>query len=176
MPSPDVVDDGTTLDELLEEPQKSPTWVALSGVDVTPRAAAWLDELGARVEADLLPITVTSGRRSPQRQARALHDDLVAGQTPQQLHALYQRDDLLDEVLAVADEGVEAMTEVLALQLARGEHLSPHMRDDAVDLRRRNRSTEQLGRLVAHCQALGAQTVIERDHLHVQHLTPRPRA
>lgn len=145
----------------------NPGWQALPGVDVTPTAAAWLDRLVAQLEADLLPVVVTSGRRGTRRQAEALAFKHARGED---LTGLYQQKDLIAEVLAVAPD-VEAVTAVLDEQVARGRFLSPHMRDDAVDLRRWHRTPAQLKRLAAHCQALGAQTVLESDHLHVQHLT-----
>lgn len=156
-----------------EPVEVSPGWLPVDGIDITPTAAAWLDRLVARLEPDLLPVVVTSGRRSPRRQALALVAKLEAGETHADLHALYQLDHLLADVLAVEPD-VEAMTAVLTEQVEDGQFLSPHLRDDAVDLRRWERSPAQLDRLRAHCTALGAQTTLERDHLHVQHLTRSP--
>lgn len=159
-------------DELADvTPHPDPGWEALAEVDITPTAAAFLDRLVARLEADLLPVIVTSGRRSPRRQAQALAAKLQSGASPAELYALYVRDDLLREVLAVSPD-VDAMADVLTAQARRGQYLSAHMRADAIDLRRWGRSDQQLERLRAHAHALGAHTVLESNHLHVEHLTP----
>lgn len=111
--------------------------------------------------------TVTDGIRTAADQANRLKTKIDRGED---LHALYQRDDLLDEILAVAPQGVEAMARVIEGQVARGDTLSPHQRRDGVDVRTKDLTPAQIQAVIDAAEQLGAEAVLESDHLHLQHL------
>lgn len=143
-------------------------WATKAGVRLPAGAEALLDRLAA---AAGVPITVTSGTRSPAEQAQAMASKLQRGED---LTALYGQDDLVAEVLAAAKSpsapDVEAMAAVIEDQVRRGRFISRHLRGDALDLRTRDLSADQLAALKAALSQLGLRWLDEGDHIHVDHL------
>ena len=152
------------------------TWATGSGVVLPDGAAAWLDRLAELAGAEGLAVYVTSGDRSAAAQAAAMltkqrrYDAAVAaGEEPawsDDLHRLYQADDVIDELLA---SGRDEATWTAILE----EHpVSPHQGGRALDLRTRDlpggNGGEGAQRLAELVEQLGGSTVLESDHLHVQ--------
>ncbi|MCB9764962.1 MAG: hypothetical protein H6739_34635 [Alphaproteobacteria bacterium] len=140
------------------------------GVVLSPALLRFLARLRAVVPASI-PLVVTSGVRTPEAQAAALQRKRTLGDD---LYALYRRGhgpQIVASLLAVANT-VPAMSAVLREWLARGVAMSRHMRGDALDLRIRGLSQEQLALLVMMCQRLGARAVVESRpaHLHIEGL------
>jgi hypothetical protein len=137
------------------------TWS--SGIDVNNAMQTFVAALEREVPS--VPVHVTSGIRSPERQARALvYKRNNEGDSA--VRRLYGQKDLIGEVLAAANT-TAAMARVLTRQVRSGRFLSRHMRGDAVDLRTRNLTKDQVQKLKAGAKRLGGHAVIEVDHLHV---------
>jgi hypothetical protein len=121
-------------------------------------------------------LTVTSGTRDPQRQAEAMYVKLQRGED---LHHLYKQTGLLDEIMEAyrnesasrgsKRETVGAMSEVIERQVARGEYISRHLGGEAVDVRKRDMSSDEqhILKMVAKDLGYGAP-VDEVDNLHFQ--------
>ena len=145
-------------------------WSTVSKAVVVPAALRpRLERIAARVPD--VEIIVTSATRGPAAQARAMASKIQRGED---LFALYAQDDLVAEIVAAAgntaDPDVDAMAAVIEAQVARGRFISRHLRADALDLRTRHLTDEQVERLVAAVRAEGAEAVPESDHLHVEEL------
>lgn len=176
-PSPEILDDPSppAVADVSPPAAPAPEVEILPGVELGPRQRAWLALLRAELPADL-PLTVTSGRRSAQAQARAMAAKLARGED---LLALYVRDDLVAEIIAAAGPDRQhpdawAMGLAIEDQAARGQAISRHLLpDDALDLRSRHYSRPQRDLVVATVRRLGAECVVEPDHLHVEDL-PSP--
>lgn len=151
------------------DPPARGSWaVKHSGIKLTDGAAVWLTEIAEETGLDLV---VTSGTRSTWEQAEAMAEDYAAGVDQ---FALYAQDDLLTEILLAAGDqhtpDVAAMAAEIEDQVARGRYVSSHLREDALDLRTRDLSADQVDELVAAVRASGARAVLEVDHLHVEDL------
>jgi hypothetical protein len=132
------------------------------GVKLNAKMIDFLKALRAKVPTEI-PITVTSGFRTPEEQAKALKakrdgkDNLVA---------LYG--DNAKEILAVPNE-VGAMTAAINAMIKRGIYMSPHMRGNALDIRSKSWSRDQLAQVEKAVTELGAKPLEEKipPHLHV---------
>lgn len=140
-------------------------WSLARGVELPPNGAVFLDRLAAKVPG--VPLFVTDGSRTTADQARVLQ---VKRELGDDLHALYAQDDLVDELLKV--EGEKAMTWVLDDQVKRGRYLSRHMRKDALDLRSKTLTSDQVSRIMQAATELGAKPLFEGKppHLHIERL------
>lgn len=140
---------------------------------VTPLGAAFLVALATELPAQFPTLLVTSGRRTPRQQAGAMAYKLTRGDD---LLQLYRARALVLEIVAAAGDrtapNVARMAEVIEGQVARGLYISSHLAADALDLRRRHYSAEQLDAVVAAARNLGARVVLEPDHIHVEHIPP----
>ncbi|MCB9759130.1 MAG: hypothetical protein H6739_04760 [Alphaproteobacteria bacterium] len=144
-------------------------WVK-PGVVLNPGLLTFLALYRANVPMEV-PIVVTSGVRTPEAQAAVLVKKRRLGDN---LYDLYRRGhgpQIVAALLAVPNT-VAAMAPVLAGFAAQGVFLSRHMRGDALDLRTRGLSSQQLQVLVAVAQALGVKALVERTppHLHFERL------
>ena len=132
------------------------------GVKLNAKMIDFLKALRAKVPTEI-PVTVTSGFRTPEEQAKALKakrdgkDDLVA---------LYG--DNAKEILAVPNE-VSAMTAKINDMIKRGIYMSPHMRGNALDIRSKTWKPNQLSQVEKAVTELGAKPLEEKipPHLHV---------
>jgi hypothetical protein len=88
-----------------------------------------------------IPIYVTSGTRTPERQAAALKTKRDMGDN---LYKLYRADYIVKELMAVPNT-VSAMAPIIRKWAQKGVFMSRHMRGDAVDLRSRNLTKSRLG-------------------------------
>ena len=133
------------------------------GVKLNDKMIDFLKALRAKVPTEI-PITVTSGFRTPEEQAKALQvkrngkDDLVA------LYGVVNAKKILD----VPNE-VSAMTVVIKKMIEQGVYMSPHMRGNALDIRSKNWSRDQLAQVEKVVTELGAKPLEEKipPHLHV---------
>jgi hypothetical protein len=90
-------------------------------------------------------LTITSGIRTPWKQARAMYHKLSIGA---RYRRLYKKKELAEEIRQTFRRGrrarlrrgaiVAKMAEVIRTQMARGNFISEHLRMGAVDLRSRN--------------------------------------
>lgn len=120
-----------------------------------------------------VPVTITSGTRTPLAQAQAIaYKRKVEGDDP--VRKLYGQKDLIGEVLDKGATDTAGMASVLQAQVNRGRFLSRHMRADALDVRTRDLTSSQVKKLKAAAERLGAKALIERDHLHVEKVSASP--
>lgn len=104
---------------------------------------------------------ITSGYRSPERQAEAMLEKLRQGDD---LIALYRNDDLVRRLLDLPHT-VEAWAPLLAV-----EPISDHQSGNAWDVRTRDRSEEDVQTMKATAQAMGLKAIVESKpyHLHIE--------
>ena len=115
-------------------------------------------------------LTVTSGYRPPDRQAKAMYDKIVReGET--KVRNLYRNKTLIDEILktyrAHEDDPAAAVAEIqktIEAQVERGGYISNHLRSNAVDVRK----TTNLGSLKKAVAKVGGRVVVEKDHYHIE--------
>jgi len=141
-----------------------PGWSSGSSVVTTDEMRAFLSELAGRTGLELY---VTSGVRSAADQARAMMAKLEADSDALDI---YVRDDLVAELLA-AD--FARWTELIEAQIAAGHYLSAHLTGRALDLRTAGAGAGHLdagevGVVELAAAELGAETLDEGDHLHVE--------
>ena len=138
---------------------------AKAGVVTNPTMLSWLTALRARVPSSI-PIVVTDGQRTPWTQATAMLAKMNRGEN---LREIYKDDALVDEIVMVG-RNPSAMAAVISDQVRRGRLLSRHLIGDALDLRTAGLNSVELAAIVNAAQGLGASTLPESDHLHVERL------
>lgn len=133
-----------------------------AGVNLTAAMRSFLQQLHARIPD--VPITVTSGYRTPEEQASAMLKKLDAGGA-KELYDVYA-DDATVSALLKAPKSTASWTAIIK---ARAPNLSRHMSGRAVDLHTRTLSATHQARLKAAAEALGGRTLLEDapPHLHV---------
>ena len=162
------------------------TWRAVPGIDITPELRRHIDAVADLYFAKAKRILeVTSGYRSPRRQADAMYTKLAVGGSL----GLYKNQALTVPLTKAYREGrkkrwkreriVNAMAEVLEAQVARGQYLSRHMRGLAFDIRSTGMTARQRQHLIAAIREVGQMRVIlERKppHFHVEIMRPKAPA
>lgn len=129
-------------------PVSARPYKVLSGLKLTGEVKARLVRLARRYHKKTgYQLVVTSGTRTPSEQAVAMYAKL---RRRHNLLRLYRRTALARQVIRAyrkarrARKGrqhtIRAMAKVLRAQVARGEYLSQHLRDGAVDIRSFNLS------------------------------------
>lgn len=136
---------------LAAPPVAARSYRVLSGVRLTGDVKARVERLGRRYTKKTgRHLVVTSGTRSPLEQAAAMYTKL---RRRHNLLRLYRKTALAKQVIRAYRKArrarlgrkatLYAMARVMRAQLARGEYLSLHMRDGAVDIRSRGLSRKQ---------------------------------
>lgn len=139
-------------------------WTAVRALDLDPSAVATLDRIAATAAAEGIPVTVTSGRRDPARQAAAMLAKLAKGED---LRALYRDKAQIDRLLSLPrDPSAWAME--IARSAAAGRPLSSHLSGRAFDLRIRDLSDQAVGRLLTIAQSAARRAILEPDHIHIE--------
>jgi N-acetylmuramoyl-L-alanine amidase/murein DD-endopeptidase MepM/ murein hydrolase activator NlpD/peptidoglycan hydrolase-like protein with peptidoglycan-binding domain len=143
---------------------------------VTASLETKMEELAKKVYDDTKPnhkITYSSGYRGPDRQAKAMYDNIVKNGIKDL--DKYKATDLADEVKKAYNdnkdkgetETVKKMTEVLEAQVAKGKYISRHMRSGAVDVSSGDKSYyDKIRKFVKEMG--GDDPLDEGDHLHIQ--------
>lgn len=160
-----------------------PTWKPAPGIEITAELRPHIEAV-ARLyfEKTRRPLEITSGYRSPRRQAEAMYVKLAVGGSL----ALYKRQDLTRPLLDAYRQGrkkrwkkdriVAAMAEVLQSQVDRGQYLSRHMRGLAFDVRSTGMSSRQRQALLAAVREVGQMRIIHErrpPHYHIEVIIPR---
>jgi hypothetical protein len=139
------------------------------GVEVPDEASAFLDELTRRLNLDLV---VTSGTRSPLRQAEAMRSKIDGGSTLADLLALYGDDDQVVELWPFLLSGdLHGAAEVIERHVQEGRYLSRHIGAGgdswAVDLRIPEQAADR-ARVIEAAREMGVRVVDEGDHIHIE--------
>lgn len=126
-------------------------------------------------------LEVTSGVRTPERQANAMYTKLALGGSL----AIYKKKALIDPIMKAYREGrkkkwkreatVHAMAAVIAEQVARGDYISRHLRGRAFDARSHGLTAKQRGAFIAAAREVGGVRVLSErkpPHFHVELLPP----
>lgn len=120
---------------------------------------------------------VTSGTRTPEKQAEARYDNLYYGRN-RETH--YKDTRAYNEILGTYNEArrsgaskhaaVAAMTRIIEQQVSHHEYISLHLRGEAVDVRSRDMSYQQERAFQKTVDdVLGLHHwIVEGDHYHVQ--------
>jgi len=129
---------------------------------LSARAAAAAQELARLAALEGLPLTFTSGRRSPLDQAAAMLAKLRRGED---LRALYRSSAATIDRLFAAPQTAAAWAPIIAA----APPVSKHLSGDALDIRTAGLTDAQVYRLGELAIAAGfARALREGDHLHVQ--------
>lgn len=132
-------------------PAASRSYKTLSGVRLSADVKQRVARLARRyMKATGRPLVITSGTRTPAEQAAAMYAKLRRGHN---LLRLYRKTALAREVIRAYRKARRkrlggratraAMARVMRAQLARGEHLSLHLKAGAVDVRSYNLTRRQ---------------------------------
>lgn len=135
-----------------------------SAVVITSDARTFLDALAGRLS---FAIVVTSGQRTAAQQASAMLAKVAKGDTLQDLLDLYADDSQVRALWALGTDA-SAWASTIQAYADRGRPISDHLKAKAVDIRTRDLSSAQVQELQKAAQALGAETVLESDHLHLE--------
>jgi len=119
-----------------------------------------LVELARRSKTSLV---ITSWLRTPRDQARAMLAKVNRGED---LYDLY-RDDVQIEALYNTPQTVDDWADTLRAFRDRGRPISRHMSGRGTDIRTRGMPTSTLARVMNVAAAMGANVVLESDHLHL---------
>jgi uncharacterized protein YcbK (DUF882 family) len=121
-----------------------------------------------------LKLHVTSGYRTPERQARAIYDNLVAYQTAYVLD-LYRGSAAIREIVNAygahprsPQQALREMVKVIQAQVRRGVYISAHMLGQAFDIRSRGPNGARLSVLREVARSMGGYVSEERNHYHVE--------
>jgi hypothetical protein len=155
-----------------------------SGATVPFKVERLVDEIArAHYASTHHRLTITSGSRGPDKQARAMFDKLELGDN---ILALYRDQQSAREIKAAYDAGkkagtsageiVAAMTAVIQAQVDRGVYISRHLRDEAVDVRISDMGPDEAAdfrRQVAKSEliAVGLEET-QPPHFHLELVTP----
>jgi hypothetical protein len=117
---------------------------------------------------------ITSGYRSPERQARAMHFNLVSYGIGYVAGTYGGRAEVW-EIIKVFRENREdeqkailAMTKVIQSQVKRGKVISIHIGAKAFDIRSRGAEAANFSVLRDVVRGMGGEVVVEKDHYHVE--------
>lgn len=138
---------------------------ASSGVEITPELAPRLDQVAAEyLRRTGQKLHVTSGYRSPARQASAMAG-LIQRNGQNYVRNLYANKTAVNEILNAYNRGgVAEMTRTLESQVARGTFISNHMRNNAIDVRISANKTV----LTDIVNQFGGNLLDEGDHYHLR--------
>lgn len=133
--------------------------------DLTPGTLAWLRLYAQAAAGKGIPVTATSGRRDPRRQAAAMLAKVERGED---LNKLYRDDEQINELLQGA-RTVDRWAAVINGYTNKGRPISNHLSGKAVDIRTRDWTKLQLEQAAALAVAMKAKrAIIESDHLHIE--------
>jgi len=120
------------------------------------------------------PLIVTSFRRSPAQQARAIRNNIRRHGMASVL-SLYGHSPAIREIANAyranrrrLQRALRQMTVVIQKQIARDVFISHHLRGLAVDIRSRGRNGAQLSVLRDVARKAGGKVSVEADHFHVR--------
>lgn len=129
-------------------------------------------------------LTVTSGTRDAEAQARAMHVKLELGDD---VVKLYRDRPEVHEIIAAYDAARRenrnaadvrrAMAETIRAQVARGDYISNHLRAGAVDIRSRDMTARHKDHLRAAAREIPGVSLYEErlpPHFHMQVHDPEP--
>jgi len=160
------------------KPRARPPWVMRDGIEMNDVLRARIGEVAAiYFKKTKRTLEITSGYRSPSRQAAAMYGKLAVGGSL----AIYKNQALVDPLRKAYREGrkkrwkkeriIAAMADILEIQVARGIYLSRHMRGRAFDVRSSGMSAGQRAALREAIAAVGDMRVIYESkppHFHVE--------
>jgi len=128
-----------------------------SGVVLFQGQKDFLTRLRILISATTL-LHVTSGYRSPERQAAAMLN-IWTGTGEGELRRLYRKP-LITEVMA-AGKSASAMAAVIQGQTNRGQYISRHLYKAGLDLRSRNLTDAQVAEIVSAARSMGGKVGME---------------
>jgi hypothetical protein len=131
-----------------------------SGVVLTPRLRNYLDELSSRLPFD---IVVTSGVRTPERQAKAMFKKIELGDD---LIALY-RDDAFAQSVIDAYPNLQQGSAAVQAYIDRGGGSTMHLSGNAVDIRTRDKTQTEIDTIMATVRSMGDRALYEPIPPHI---------
>lgn len=117
---------------------------------------------------------ITSGFRTPDRQARAMFFNL-SKYGIEYVANTYGRSSAVWEIIRAfqknrtdKEEAVSEMAKIIISQIKRKIIISPHIREKAFDIRSRGREAADLSVLMKIVSDMRGEVVVEKDHYHVE--------
>lgn len=167
-----------TTGSALAKPRARPPWIARDGIEMNDVLRERIGEVAAiYFKKTKRTLEITSGYRSPSRQAAAMYGKLAVGGSL----AIYKNQTLVDPLRKAYREGrkkrwkkeriIAAMADILESQVARGIYLSRHMRGRAFDVRSNGMSARQRSAFREAVAEVGDMRVIYESkppHFHVE--------
>ena len=165
-------------------PAEKPAWKAHDEVVLSPDLRAVISEIAAVYHAKTKrTLEITSGVRTPERQAAAMYKKLAVGGSL----ALYKRQSLIAPIRKAYRDGrrarhkkeaiIAAMADEIRAQVERGEFISRHLKGRAFDARSVGLTGRQRTAFLTACRESGKVRVIVESkppHFHVELLDPKP--
>jgi hypothetical protein len=168
---------GRLIDEALANARKLRHYEVQPDILITPASEEVVNRIGNAFHKKTgLGVTVTSGTRTPRRQADAM---LTKAQVGGNLRAEYRNKEAVDEIIAARKsaqgkpraEVVNAMAAAIEKQMARGVYISNHLKSGAVDLKTNNLSAKNKAKLIETARSVpGVTRVLDESkppHLHL---------
>lgn len=136
-------------------------WTSLNSVVLDWNLESWLDDFSSRVS---FPIVVTSGIRTPIKQAKAMFTKIELGDD---LIKIYKDDTFAQKIIDAYPNLDKA--ESIVSEYAKAGGGSSHLRGMGVDIRTRDLSEAQKQELVQAVKDMGDSPLLESTppHLHI---------
>tara|TARA_R100000231_G_scaffold137798_1_gene114788 strand:+ start:1674 stop:2180 length:507 start_codon:yes stop_codon:yes gene_type:complete len=131
-----------------------------TGVVLTPEQTNYLNILASKLPFD---IVVTSGFRTPEKQARAMFTKIELGDD---LIALYKDDEFAQSVIDAypdLDQGIQAVNDYVA----RGGGKTMHLSGNAVDIRTRDKTDQEIDLIISTVRSMGDRALYEPIPPHI---------
>lgn len=134
------------------------------GVQMTSGLEAYVRVLRGSLQS-AVPLTITSGVRTAEKQAEAMLTKLNSGDD---LHALYGNDALVARLIA-SGKNATTWAKIIQDAVAKGASISRHMGGGSFDVHTKTLTDAQVGQIKAAVQATGGRYLHESipPHLHV---------
>lgn len=131
-----------------------------TGVVLTPRLRNYLDQLASRLPFD---IVVTSGVRTPERQAKAMFYKIEQGEDITQL---YQDKAFANSVIDAFPD-LQKGADAVQAYIDRGGGKTMHLSGNAVDIRTRDKTQSEIDVIMATVRSMGDRALYEPVPPHI---------
>jgi hypothetical protein len=161
-------------DELMVIPSPIRGVEMYQDVKLNPGITDFITRMRANLDKSV-PMTITSGDRSPPEQAAVMFQKHKAagggeagGPGYREIKSVYRDESLADELYSV-EPSVDNWLEILRQRVKDGKRPQPHERSVGVDIRTKGLAEKEVSALVNAAKLAGGKTLLEKypPHLHV---------
>lgn len=135
-----------------------------SSIVLTDTQEKFLDTLDDLLDFD---IVITSGTRTARQQASAMWNKIQKGEN---LLSLYSsgNHDIIQEIIEAGSKS--RIEDIIDAAIEKGRYISDHLGGNAVDVRTNGLTSAEIDEVANLARGLGASTLLESDHLHIEDL------